>query len=71
VDARYRSAFSDGQSLNTAAKVTFFLGLGAAAVATTFFVIDGLRTPERDAGMAFGIAPAPGGGAAGAWTWRF
>ena len=65
VAAQYQSAFDDGRALDRAAKITFFVGLGAAAVATVFFVLDGVRTPE--AAVAAG---GPGLGT-GSLTWRF
>ena len=82
VAAQYESATSDGRHYDRVAKVALLAAAGTAAVATTFFIIDGvrdqtrevwnpLRVPDQSGGVA--LAPAQHGGLAlvGSWQWRF
>ena len=49
VAARYESAVRDGQHDDRVAKGALYAAAGTAVVATAFFIIDSLRTPERHA----------------------
>jgi len=63
----YETALSDGRRDARVAKLTLLGAAGAAVVATVFFVLDGTR--PASGGVA--LAPAPGRGAIGGWTWTF
>ena len=49
VAAHYESAIRDGQHDDRVAKGALYAAAGTAVVATAFFIIDSLRTPERHA----------------------
>jgi hypothetical protein len=70
VAARYQSAVDEGHHDDHMAKVFLLTAAGTAAVATTFFIINGLR--ESPAGVA--VAPDERGrnlAVVGSWSWRF
>jgi hypothetical protein len=69
VAAQYESAMSDGRHDDRVAKISLLAAAGTAAVATTFFIIDGVR--GQTGGLA--LAPTQHGGLAlvGSWQWRF
>ena len=58
VAARYESAMRDGQHDDRFAKGALIAAAGTALVATAFFIVDGVRTPERH-GEARERAPCP------------
>lgn len=49
VAARYESSIRDGQHDDRVAKTALFVAAGTAMVATAFFIIDSVRTPEAHA----------------------
>ena len=49
VAARYEKAVRDGQHDDRVAKGALIVAAGTALVATAFFIVDGVRTPERHA----------------------
>ncbi len=69
VAARYENAVRDGQHDDRVAKGALIVAAGTALVATAFFIVDSVRTPERhaerdrprplplDAGLRPGAAP--------------
>jgi hypothetical protein len=70
VAAQYQSAVDEGRHDDHGAKVFLLTAAGTAAVATTFFIINGLR--ESPAGVA--MAPDERGrnlAVVGSWRWRF
>jgi len=68
VARQYEETLADGRSNADNAKLALYGAAGAAAVATVFFVIDGLRPAHN----AVAIVPVPGApGALAAWSWRF
>jgi hypothetical protein len=84
VAARYESAVRDGQHDDRVAKGALVAAAGTALVATAFFIVDSVRTPERHAERdhprpsrstpVFGLALRPEGGrttAISALRWSF
>jgi hypothetical protein len=65
---QYQQAMADGPRHERDAKIALVVSAAAAAVATTFFVLDARHQAE----LAVTIAPAGNGLAAtGGWQWRF
>jgi len=84
VASRYENAVRDGQHDDRVAKGALIVAAGSALVATAFFIVDGVRTPERHAQRdrpgpsrstpIFGLALHPDGGrttAISALRWSF
>jgi hypothetical protein len=72
VASRYENAVRDGQHDDRVAKGALIVAAGTALVATAFFIVDGVRTPEHHAERdrprpsrstpVFGLALRPDGG---------
>jgi hypothetical protein len=84
VASRYENAVRDGQHDDRVAKGALIVAAGTALVATAFFILDSVRTPERHAERdrprssrstpVFGLALRPDGGrttAISALRWSF
>ena len=84
IASRYENAVRDGQHDDRVAKGALIVAAGTALVATAFFIIDGVRTPEHHAERerprpsrstpVFGLALRPDGGrttAISALEWSF
>jgi hypothetical protein len=71
VAQRYRTAVENGQRDDRIAKGLLIGAAVAAAVATTFFILDETRQPEQ--GLAIGPAATDRGGMGlvGSWTWSY
>jgi hypothetical protein len=65
---KYEDALTDGKNDAHYAKIALLGAAGTAAVAATFFIIDGLRPPRAQVA----VVPVPGAaGAVATWGWRF
>jgi hypothetical protein len=83
VAARYENSVRDGQHDDRVAKYALIGAAGTALVATAFFIVDSLHTPDehhaesdrpRRAAPAFGLSLSPEGGRTGAFSslrWSF
>ncbi len=78
VASRYENAVRDGQHDDRVAKGALYVAAGTALVATAFFIVDGVRTPDRArpsrSTPVFGLALRPDGGrttAISALRWSF
>ncbi|HEX3697223.1 MAG TPA: hypothetical protein VH374_17745 [Polyangia bacterium] len=69
VAGEYDSAVQQGRHDDRVAKALLLTAAGTAAVATVFFIIDGVR--ESPGGVALGPGSAGGLAVAGSWRWRF
>jgi hypothetical protein len=80
IAARYEAAVRNGQHDDRVAKGALYASAGTALVATAFFIVDSMRTPERERARAsrstpvFGLTLHPEGGhtnAISALRWSF
>jgi hypothetical protein len=71
VAAQYESAYADGQHDDRLAKALLWGALGTAALAVTFFVVDGVREAPAQVTVIPSTDNRPGVGALGSWRWRF